>query len=126
MPRSPPAGATCRCPSPDAPTSGGRGASAPPGLPNSRVAALPLEVRPFLRRVRGQAGGGLGLPAWEWEAGWAWWPCPAWARRGPPGRGARLVAHAGRDLLVSLGFGGALSPELAAGDLVLGESFWQL
>jgi adenosylhomocysteine nucleosidase len=28
------------------------------------------------------------------------------------------------ELLVSLGFGGALTPELAAGDLVLGESFW--
>ncbi len=29
------------------------------------------------------------------------------------------------ELLVSLGFGGALTPGLAAGDLVLGETFWR-
>ena len=42
------------------------------------------------------------------------------ARRG----GQDLVARCRPDLLVSLGFGGALTPGLAAGDLVLGESFW--
>jgi len=36
-----------------------------------------------------------------------------------------LVARTRPEFLVSLGFGGALTPGLAAGDLVLGESFWR-
>ena len=33
------------------------------------MAALPLEVRPFLRQVRARARRDLGLPAWEFEPG---------------------------------------------------------
>ncbi|MGA9754204.1 MAG: hypothetical protein WBV23_03590, partial [Desulfobaccales bacterium] len=33
------------------------------------MAALPLEVRPFLRRVKARARRDLGLPAWEFEPG---------------------------------------------------------
>ena len=38
--------------------------------------------------------------------------------------GETLVGRCRPELLVSLGFGGALTPGLAAGDLVLGETFW--
>ncbi len=39
--------------------------------------------------------------------------------------GETLVGRCRPELLVSLGFGGALTPGLAAGDLVLGETFWR-
>ena len=52
------------------PTSAGRGAvSAAFACRILIMAALPREVRPFLRRVRAKARRDLGLPAWEWEAG---------------------------------------------------------
>jgi len=89
------------------------------------LAALPLEVRPFLRQSRARRLAGTGLPAWEFELG--------------EGRGAlaltgmgeeAAVRAAGRvlgfcrpEILVSLGFGGALLPGLAPGDLVLGAAF---
>ena len=38
--------------------------------------------------------------------------------------GETLVSRCRPDILISVGFGGALTPGLAAGDLVLGETFW--
>jgi adenosylhomocysteine nucleosidase len=38
--------------------------------------------------------------------------------------GETLVGRLRPEVLVSVGFGGALTPGLAAGDLVLGETFW--
>jgi len=89
------------------------------------LAALPLEVRPFLRRCHARRRRGLPWPAWEFALG---------AVRGllaVSGMGqnavreaaSRLVAQFRPHLVVSLGFGGALSPELHHGDLVLGEFF---
>jgi nucleoside phosphorylase len=89
------------------------------------LAALPLEVRPFLRLSRARRRRGLPWPAWEFALG---------AVRGllaVSGMGqnavreaaSRLVAQFRPHLVVSLGFGGALSPELHHGDLVLGEFF---
>ena len=91
------------------------------------LAALPLEVRPFLRRSRARRRRGLPWPAWEFALG---------AVRGllalsGMGAGAareaaaRLVAQFRPHFLVSLGFGGAVSPELPPGALVLGESFYR-
>ena len=91
------------------------------------LAALPLEVRPFLQRSRARRRRGLPWPAWEFASG---------AVRGllalsGMGAGAareaaaRLAAQFRPDLLVSLGFGGALTPELPPGALVLGESFFK-
>ena len=52
------------------PTSAGRGAkSAACACRILIMAALPLEVRPFLRQVKAKARRDLGLPAWNWEAG---------------------------------------------------------
>ena len=39
--------------------------------------------------------------------------------------GEILMGRCRPELLVSVGFGGALTPGLAAGDLVLGETFWR-
>jgi len=90
-------------------------------------AALPQEVQPFLRRVRAQRVPGEETTAWEFT------------RRA--GRGVVVISGMGEDAaarsaawifehyqpqgLVSLGFGGALTPELPPGALVLGESFWR-
>ncbi|RJR42582.1 MAG: hypothetical protein C4567_06900 [Deltaproteobacteria bacterium] len=89
------------------------------------LAALPLEVRPFLRRVKARRLQGVGLPAWEFSLG--------------EGRGVLALTGMGEEaaaaaaegavalwqprILVSLGFSGALLPGLAPGHLVLGESF---
>lgn len=89
------------------------------------VAALPQEVRPFLRLSRARRRRGLPWPAWEFALGAV--RCllalsglgQAAAREAA----ARLSAQFPPDLLVSLGFGGALNPGLCPGDLVMGESF---
>jgi adenosylhomocysteine nucleosidase len=88
------------------------------------MAALPQEVRPFLRRVRARPHPGLGLPAWDWQGGAA-----VVALSGMGGAAARraaetLINRCRPRLLISLGFGGALVPGLAVGDVVLGKTFW--
>ena len=88
------------------------------------MAALPREVRPFLRRVRAKARRDLGLPAWEWEAGTALVALSGMGEAAARRAGETLMGRLRPELLVSVGFGGALTPGLAAGDLVLGESFW--
>ena len=88
-------------------------------------AALLQEVQPFLRRVQARRLVGQKWPVWEFK-----WP---------GGRGLAVVSGLGEDAaaraaawvlehhhpqaLVSLGFGGALTPELPPGALVLGEAF---
>ncbi len=87
------------------------------------LAALPMEVRPFLRRVKARRCKDLPMPAWEFPAG--------------QGRGVAAVTGMGRSairaaqellaryrpgVLVSVGFGGALTSDLAPGDVVLGQS----
>jgi len=88
------------------------------------MAALPQEVRPFLRRVQARPRRDLGLPAWDWEGGAAVVALsgmgPAAARRAAE----TLISRCRPELLVSMGFGGALVPGLATGDVVLGEAFW--
>ena len=108
------------------PTSAGRGAiSAACACRILIMAALPLEVRPFLRRVKAKARRDLGLPAWEWEAGSAVVALSGMGEAAARRAGETLVGRCRPELLVSLGFGGALTPGLAAGDLVLGETFWR-
>jgi len=109
----------------------------PPAPPSSSVAPGPIEVllvaallrevRPFLRRAAARPRGDLGRPAWEVAvregralllvAG----PGPEAAARAA----AAALCHAGPRVLVSLGFGGALTPEPALGEVVLGETCWQ-
>lgn len=89
------------------------------------VAALPQEVRPFLRRCHAGRRRGLPWPAWEFALGAVRGLLALSGLGQAAAREAavRLTAQFHPDLLVSLGFGGALSPELHHGDLVLGEFF---
>jgi adenosylhomocysteine nucleosidase len=89
------------------------------------MAALPLEVRPFLRRVKARACRDLRLPAWEWEAGPAVVALSGMGEAAARRAGESLVDRYRPEFLISVGFGGALTPGLAAGDLVLGETFWR-
>jgi nucleoside phosphorylase len=88
------------------------------------MAALPLEVRPFLRLVKARARRDLGLPAWNWEAGAAVVALSGMGAVAARRAGEILVGRCRPEILVSIGFGGAHTPGLAAGDLVLGETFW--
>ena len=107
------------------PTSAGRGAVSETFACRILImAALPREVRPFLRRVRAKPRRDLGLAAWEWEAGGAVVALSGMGEAAARRAGATLMGRIRPQLLVSVGFGGALTPGLAAGDLVLGESFW--
>ena len=107
-------------------TSAGRGAiSAACACRILIMAALPLEVRPFLRRVKAAARRDLGLPAWEFEAGSGVVALTGMGEAAARRAGETLLGRCRPQLLVSLGFGGALTPGLAAGDLVLGETFWR-
>ncbi len=90
-------------------------------------AALPQEVQPFLRRVGARRHSGVELPVWEFS------------RRGS--RGLVVVSGMGEDAaaraaawvlehhqpqsLAALGFGGAVTPGLPAGAVVLGDSYWR-
>jgi adenosylhomocysteine nucleosidase len=88
------------------------------------MAALPLEVRPFLRQVKARPRRDLGFPAWEWESGSGVVALSEMGAAAARRAGEILVGRCQPRLLVSLGFAGALAPGLAVGDLVLGESFW--
>ncbi len=89
------------------------------------IAALPQEVRPFLRRCQARRRRGLPWPAWEFALAAVRGLVAASGMGQPAAREAasRLVAQFRPQLVVCLGFGGALSPELQPGDLVLGASF---
>lgn len=108
------------------PTSAGRGGISEASACRILImAALPLEVRPFLRRVKAKARRDLGVPAWEWQAGAAVAALSGMGQAAARRAGEILMARSRPELLVSFGFGGALTPGLAAGDLVLGETFWR-
>jgi adenosylhomocysteine nucleosidase len=89
------------------------------------LAALPQEVRLFLRRLHARRRRGLPWPAWEFAAGQVRGLLALSGMGQAAAREAavRLMAQFRPQLLVSLGFGGALSPGLHPGDLVLGEFF---
>ena len=91
------------------------------------LAALPQEVRPFLRRSRVRRRRGLPWPAWEFSLGAVRGLVAVSGMGAPAAREAasRLISQFQPHLVVSLGFGGALSPELHPGDLVLGELFYE-
>jgi adenosylhomocysteine nucleosidase len=91
------------------------------------LAALSQEVQPFLRRIKARRLPGGDLPVWEFVS--------------QTGKGVVALSGMGEDaatraaawvleryqpqVFISLGFGGALTPELPLGAVVLGESFWR-
>ncbi len=89
------------------------------------LAALPLEVRPFLHLCQARRLAGVDLPAWEFSLGEG---RGGLALTGMGEEFARLAAQKVAaswqpEIIVSMGFGGALLPGLAPGDVVLGDSF---
>jgi adenosylhomocysteine nucleosidase len=88
------------------------------------MAALPQEVRPFLRRVKARRRPGLGLAAWEWESAAALVALSGMGAAAAHRAGKTLVNRCRPELLISLGFAGALAPGLTAGDVVVGGGFW--
>jgi adenosylhomocysteine nucleosidase len=97
---------------------------APPAYKILLMAALPQEVRPFLRRIKARPRPDLGLPAWEWESQAAVVAVSGMGAAAARRAGEILLKRCRPEFLVSLGFAGALTPGLAAGDVVLGEAFW--
>jgi len=98
----------------------------PPPTVYGLIAALPRELWPFLRRVRGQSQRSGLSAAWTFQLG----PWPAVAV--VSGIGAPSARDAAQALvklhsprcLISLGYGGAVNPGLAAGTVVLGQEYW--
>ncbi|MFZ5447641.1 MAG: hypothetical protein ACOZFS_03265 [Thermodesulfobacteriota bacterium] len=88
------------------------------------MAALSQEVRPFLRQVKATPRRDLGVPAWDWEPGGAVVALSGMGGAAALRAGETLVRGLRPEILVSLGFAGALAPGLAVGALVLGEAFW--
>ena len=105
----------------------GRAASAVGPCRVVLVAALIWEVRPILRQVGARPRRGLGLPSWEFTTGRVRGLVALTGMDPAPVREAarHLVAQTHPDIFLSLGFSGALTPELAPGALVLGASVWQ-
>jgi len=91
------------------------------------LAALSLEVQPFLGRVRARPSQDLDLPVWEFatERGRGVAALSGMGEAAAARTAAWLLRHYQPQALISLGFGGALTPELAPGAVVLGESFWR-
>ncbi len=91
------------------------------------MAALPQEVRPFLRLVTARRRRDLPFPAWEFRAGGR----EGLAALTGMGAGAaselwnRLVERFSPRMIISAGFAGALGPELRVGDLVLAAAFYR-
>jgi adenosylhomocysteine nucleosidase len=90
------------------------------------LAALPMEVRPFLRRRKLRPLKGLGVRAREFVlkegrgvvvlTGMGWGMAHQAA--------VRLLARCRPQMVLSLGFGGALTPQLSPGAIVLGTTSW--
>ncbi len=91
------------------------------------LAALSQEVRPFLRRVQARRLSRLELPAWEFfykgKKGVA--AVSGMGERAAKRAAAWLVERYNPQTLISVGFAGALTPDLPPGALVVGESFWR-
>lgn len=91
------------------------------------LAALIYEVRPFLRLVKAGRRPDLNFPAWEFEAGEARGLAAVSGVGEAAARGAaeQLLAVGRPRVLLSVGFGGGLTPEVPPGAVVLGGSYWQ-
>jgi adenosylhomocysteine nucleosidase len=91
------------------------------------LAALPLEVRPFLRRLKARSRRDLGFPAWEFKVGQGRGVAALCGMGAGAARetAAVLLGRWRPEILLSVGFGGALTPELAPGAIILGESYWR-
>lgn len=90
-------------------------------------AALPQEVQPFLRRMHARRLQVQELPAWEftWRTGRGVVVVSGLGEDAAARTAAWVLEHYQPQVFVGLGFGGAVTPELPAGAVVLGESYWR-
>lgn len=96
--------------------------------PIALIAALPQEVGPFLRRFRARRVQGFPFPAWEFRT------TTVRGLVALAGMGAaaalkvaeKLLKQLSPGALLSIGFGGALTPDLRVGDLVVGEALYRV
>jgi adenosylhomocysteine nucleosidase len=90
-------------------------------------AALPQEVQPFLRRVGAGRLSEPELPVWEFtrRAGRGLVVVSGMGEDAAARAAAWVLEHHQPQSLVALGFGGAVTPELPAGAMVLGDSYWR-
>ena len=91
------------------------------------LAALSQEVRPFLRRHKARRLVGPARPAWEFplKTGQGVLVLSGVGQDAAGRAAAFLVEHYEPQVFISLGFGGAATPELPHGALVLGETVWR-
>ena len=91
------------------------------------LAALSQEVQPFLRRVKARRVTEVSLPVWEFplRAGPGVVVLSGVGQDAAARAAAFLIEHYHPQVFISLGFGGAVTPELPHGALVLGETLWQ-
>ncbi|MEJ5328543.1 MAG: hypothetical protein WHT07_00120 [Desulfobaccales bacterium] len=92
------------------------------------IAALPQEVGPLLRRLRARHLQGFPFPAWKFHSATS---RGLVAVAGMGGAAALKVAEKLLEqslpaALLSIGFAGALTPDLRVGDLVVGEAFYRV
>lgn len=92
------------------------------------MAALSYEVRPFLRRMKARRRRGWGLPTWEfpWGQGRAVLALAGMGQAAARQAGNLVLERCRPHTLMSVGFGGAALPGLAAGAVLLGGSFRRL
>jgi adenosylhomocysteine nucleosidase len=91
------------------------------------LAALSLEVQPLLRHLAAHRRRELDFPVWELRVG------DNTGIAAVTGMGAaaaqstflKVLTCYQPEIIISAGFGGALTPDLPRGALVLGASFWQ-
>ena len=88
------------------------------------LAALSQEVQPFLRRVKARRVTEVSLPVWEFplRAGPGVVVLSGVGQDAAARAAAFLIEHYHPQVFISLGFGGAVTPELPHGALVLGET----
>ncbi len=96
-------------------------------VPAALLAALSQEVQPFLRRVQARRARKAFLPAWEFpfKAGKGILALSGVGQAAAARAAYFLVQHFQPQVFISLGFGGAVTPELPHGALVVGETLWR-
>jgi len=91
------------------------------------LAALSREVQPFLRRVQARRARKAPQPTWEFplRRGLGILALSGAGQAAAARAAGFLLEHCQPQVFISLGFGGAVTPGLPHGALVLGETLWR-
>jgi nucleoside phosphorylase len=96
-------------------------------VPAALLAALSQEVQPFWRRVKARRAPDVTLPTWEFplKTGKGVLALSGVGQEAAARAASSLAEHYQPQVFISLGFGGAVTPELTHGALVLGKTLWR-